>query len=355
MNIRFPWRTAACLALMLATAAACGRKTNPLIPDSPRPEVIQNIHAAARDGIAFLSWPLPVRNVEGKSMAPSAIRLIRIYRAEFGKDRKKARYRLYAAIDLTAPAPAAVRNDVVYWSDSNLKYGETYGYRIRAVSTRGGVSAPSEEILVRPVISLAVPQGFVALGVDSYATLTWEPVTTRLDGSPASGFVGYNLYRSTEKGFYDGAPINTEPLTIASFKDTDVRNNRTYYYVVRSVDSPNPPWNESLDSAESSATPKDLVPPDRPSGLTVVAGVDRVFLTWNENKEQDLAGYYVYRSTRSGRDYEKLTDKLLAKTTFSDDKAKSGVTYYYRITAVDTSGNESKPSEEKKARVEKLR
>jgi len=355
MNFRFPWRKAVCLALMLVTAAACGRKTNPLIPDSPRPEIIRNIKAASRDGVAFLSWPLPARNVEGKSVDPSAIRLIRIYRAEFGKDRKKARYRPYAEIDLTAPAPAAVRNDVVFWSDGNLKYGETYGYRIRAMSTRGGMSAQSEEILVRPVMPLAVPQGFVARGVDDYAMLTWDPVMIRLDGSPAGGFVGYNIYRGTEKGFYEGAPVNTTPLTTTSFKDTGVKNDRTYYYVVRSVDSPSPPWNESPDSTESSATPKDLVPPDRPTGLTVVAGVDRVFLTWNENKERDLAGYYVYRSARSGRDYDKLTDKLIARTTFSDDTSKRGVTYYYMVTAVDKSGNESKPSEEKKARIEKLR
>jgi fibronectin type 3 domain-containing protein len=202
---------------------------------------------------------------------------------------------------------------------------------------------------------LAVPQGFVALGVDGYAMLTWEPVKTRLDGSPAGGFVGYNVYRGTEKELYEEAPANTVPLTTTSFKDTGVTNDRTYYYVIRSVDSPGPPWNESPDSAESSATPKDLTPPDRPTGLTVVAGVDRVFLTWNENKERDLAGYYVYRSARSGKDYEQLTDKLLTRTTFSDETAKSGVTYYYMVTAVDKSGNESKPSEEKKVHIEKLR
>jgi fibronectin type 3 domain-containing protein len=125
--------------------------------------------------------------------------------------------------------------------------------------------------------------------------------------------------------------------------------------MVRSVDSPALPWKESLDSAEASATPRDLTPPDRPTGLTVVPGVNRVFLTWNENKERDLAGYRVYRSTRSGRDYERLTDTLLVRTTFSDLTAKSGVTYYYVVTAVDKAGNESAWSEAKKAYIEKLR
>ncbi len=56
--------------------------------------------------------------------------------------------------------------------------------------------------------------------------------------------------------------------------------------MVRSVDSPALPWKESLDSEEVSATPRDMTPPARPTGLTVVPGVGRAFLTWNENKEQ---------------------------------------------------------------------
>ncbi len=354
MNIRSSWRILACL-LVLFLAAACGRKTNPLIPDSPRPEVIRSIKAVTRDAVAFLSWPVPIRNIEGKSMDPSTIKQMRIYRAEFGRDRKKARYKLYAEIDMTSPAPAAVRNSVVFWSDRNIKYDETYGYRIRALSARGGISSPSDEVFVRPVMSLSVPQGFVALGLDSNVMLSWEPVKTRQDGNPATGFVGYNIYRGVEKGVYDETPVNAAPVTTTSYKDTGVVNDRTYFYVVRSVDNPASPWNESPDSAESSARPRDLTPPGKPTGLTIVAGADRVFLTWNENKERDLAGYYVYRSVRSGRDFERLTAKLLTRSTFSDDTAKSGVTYYYIVTAVDRSGNESKPSEEKKVRFEKMK
>jgi fibronectin type 3 domain-containing protein len=86
-----------------------------------------------------------------------------------------------------------------------------------------------------------------------------------------------------------------------------------------------------------------------------VPGVNRAFLTWNENKEKDLAGYYVYRSTRPGRDYERLTDKPIMRSTFSDQTAKSGNTYYYMITAVDQAGNESAGSVEKAADIEQLR
>jgi len=63
----------------------------------------------------------------------------------------------------------------------------------------------------------------------------------------------------------------------------------------------------------------------------------------------------VYRSVRSGRGYERLTDKLINRTTFSDVRVKPGVVYYYTVTAVDQSGNESPMSKEQKAYAEKMR
>jgi bacillopeptidase F len=98
-----------------------------------------------------------------------------------------------------------------------------------------------------------------------------------------------------------------------------------------------------------------MTPPDPPVNITVVPGVGRVFLTWNENKERDLAGYHVYRSTKSGGERERLTDKPLNRTTYSDETVKQGATYYYTVTAVDKSGNESGRSKEHKTYTEKLR
>jgi fibronectin type 3 domain-containing protein len=346
---------ALCLVLVLSGTGACGRKTQPLVPDSPRPEAVRDIKVLTRDVIAYLSWPLPTRNVEGRDLGPSDIRGFRIYRAEIGQDQKKVRYRQIAEINLADLPPAAMRNGTVFWNDDQLKYGQVYSYRVRAVSIRGGISPQSEEVRVVPLRSLAVPKGVAAQGGDSNAVLSWEPVTTRMDGSQYDGFVGYNVYRGTEKGRYDEAPLNKEPLRTYRYTDTTARNDRTYYYIVRAVDSPALPWKESLDSDGVSATPHDMTPPARPTGLTVVPGVNRAFLTWNENKERDLAGYYVYRSTRSGRDYERITSKLIMRSTFSDQAVKSGSTYYYMITAVDQAGNESAGSTEKKAYIEKLR
>jgi fibronectin type 3 domain-containing protein len=357
MNMR-PHRFFAitCLSLALALLPSCGRKTEPLTPDSPRPEEAKEVKVAVRDNVAFLSWRIPVKNVEGKDMGPAWIEAFRIYRAEIDRDRRKPRYKAVADVFLANPAPAEVRNGAVTWRDTSLQYGRVYGYRIKAESAKGGASKLSEEVRITPLLSLAPPRNVTAAGGDSSVMLTWDPVTTRMDGSKHQGFVGYNIYRGPEKGQLEEAPLNKDPARTTSYKDLAVANDKTYYYIVRSVDSPSVPWKESLDSSLVSATPRDATPPERPEGLTVVPGVGRVFLTWNENGERDLAGYYVYRSLKSGKDYERLTmDKPLNRTTYSDENVKPRTTYYYIITAVDQSGNESARSKEQKAYAERRR
>jgi fibronectin type 3 domain-containing protein len=353
--MRSRWLNATALLLLLAVSNACGWKTAPQVPESPRPEAIKDIKVITRDAIAFLSWTIPTKNIEGKNLNVADLRQFRIERAEIKSDRKKPRYRFYAEIDMANPAPATIRNGMVFWSDKNLKYDQRYGYRVRALSTRGGVSKWSDEVRIAPLLSLATPKELAAQAGDGNMLLSWTPVTTRMDGSRYTGFVGYNIYRGSEKGRYSDTPVNKEPLRTNSFQDAEVANDTTYFYVVRTIDSPTPPWKEGLDSDEVSATPRDLTPPDRPTGLTVVPGVDRVFLTWNENKESDLVGYHVYRSTASSKDYERLTEKPLLRTTYSDEAVKTDATYYYVIRAVDKAGNESARSAEKKAFVEALR
>lgn len=343
------------LLVVLAGLAACGRRTDPLTPASPRPGAVTDIRIAVRDRIAYLSWPVPSKNVEGKPLGPADIAAFRIYRAELERDRKRPHYRERAEIDMANPTSATVREGIVSWSDPTLQYDRVYGYKIRAYSVRGGVSPYSAEIRAVPVLSLAEPQKLMAIAGDGAVTLTWDPVTLRTDGTVHQGFIGYNIYRGTDRGRTGERPLNAAVVRTSTFTDTAVENGKLYYYRVRAVDSPVPPGKESLDSEEVAALPTDRTPPAPPSGITVVPGVGRVFLTWNENKERDLAGYHVYRSIKSGADYQRLTTTLIRRTTFSDETVQQGMTYYYAVTAVDTTGNESGRSPEQKTYTEKVR
>jgi hypothetical protein len=346
---------AACSLAVLALLAACGRKTEPLTPDSPRPAAVSDLRVTVRDAAAFLRWSVPAKNVEGKPLPAGDIKTFRIYRAEVDREGRRLRWKEYAVISMEHPAPADVQNGVVLWSDPGLHYGRVYAYRIRAYGARGGVSDYSAEVRAAPLSSLAAPKNLAALAGDEKVTLNWAAVTAKSDGSAHQGFVGYNVYRGTAPSRQSEAPINPEPVRTPVYSDETVVNGTTYYYRVRAVDSPVVPWKESLDSAEVSAAPKDMTPPAPPTGITVVPGIGRVFLTWKENSERDLAGYHVYRATRSGGAYERLTDKPLNRSTFSDETVRQGMTYYYVITAVDKAGNESGRSKEQKTYTEKIR
>ncbi len=85
----------------------------------------------------------------------------------------------------------------------------------------------------------------------------------------------------------------------------------------------------------------DAEPPAAPTGLTASAGDGIVWLSWNDNIEPDLAGYNIYRSTTAGCNYEKLNSTLLSEPAYTDTTVHNGITYYYVVTAVDTSSNES--------------
>jgi fibronectin type 3 domain-containing protein len=57
-----------------------------------------------------------------------------------------------------------------------------------------------------------------------------------------------------------------------------------------------------------------------------------------------VSGYNVYRSTTNGSGYSKLNSSLIPAVTYTDTSVQSGTTYYYVVTAVDSSGDESTDS-----------
>lgn len=90
-------------------------------------------------------------------------------------------------------------------------------------------------------------------------------------------------------------------------------------------------------------TPPDTTPPAAPTGLKASAGNASVALDWNDNAENDLAGYNVYRGTASGGPYGTKVNgaSLVTDSNYTDATATNGDTYYYVVTAVDGNGNES--------------
>ncbi|MCP4708830.1 MAG: choice-of-anchor D domain-containing protein, partial [Planctomycetes bacterium] len=96
------------------------------------------------------------------------------------------------------------------------------------------------------------------------------------------------------------------------------------------------------------------LPPPAPQNLAATPSNHQITLTWDRNTEPDLHKYNIYRDTASPA--ETLIDNVVASsppdTFYVDTNVIVGTPYYYRVTAVDSAGNESGYSNEASATLE---
>jgi len=100
-------------------------------------------------------------------------------------------------------------------------------------------------------------------------------------------------------------------------------------------------------AAGTQAAIGDVTPPPAPSALSASSAASTVSLSWTGVTAADLAGYIVYRRSDDGV-WTQVTATPVAGTSFADQNVANG-TYAYRVTARDTAGNESAPSNEASA------
>jgi len=80
-------------------------------------------------------------------------------------------------------------------------------------------------------------------------------------------------------------------------------------------------------------------------GIPALALAGSATLHWQANTESDLAGYRIYYGT-SSRSYGPYIPVDKNTTSYTINNLTEGQTYYFALTAVDTSGNESGYSQE---------
>jgi hypothetical protein len=84
----------------------------------------------------------------------------------------------------------------------------------------------------------------------------------------------------------------------------------------------------------------DTVPPIAPVGLQADFESDLIAVRWAENGETDLAGYRLYSSSDREGPFGLVTANLLYCPWYFDEVLPMQTTYF-KVTAVDQSGNES--------------
>ncbi|GEM_PF-1196021 len=184
----------------------------------------------------------------------------------------------------------------------------------------------------------AAPAGLAATGGLRSISLDWND-------NNESDLYGYNVYRSSTSGS-GYTKQNISPVTSSNYTDYFTLEGRTYYYVVTAIDTS---WNEWGYLSQIAASPANTAPA-APSGFSAAVGDTIVSLNWNNNIEPDVNGYYVYRSTTSGGPYTRLNSVPVILSEYNDANVTNGILYYYVVTAVDTSLNESDNSSQAGAR-----
>ena len=90
----------------------------------------------------------------------------------------------------------------------------------------------------------------------------------------------------------------------------------------------------------------DTTAPEAPIGLSATGGDNLVELAWIANNEPDFASYNIHRSDTSGSGFVKINSELVNTNAYTDNSVLASNTYYYLVSAVDSSANESAMSSE---------
>ena len=144
-------------------------------------------------------------------------------------------------------------------------------------------------------------------------------------------FYNYKIHIGTESGVYDTVLTTTDTIyTVAGLTEGNL-----YYVGVSVLDQ------DGFESliVERSAIPFEI--PFAPEEFTATPLWHQVELSWLKNKEYDLLGYNIYRSTIEGQLGDKLNQNIWPDTSYVDASAVNGIYYYYTVKAVDSVFNES--------------
>ncbi|MGB2869284.1 MAG: T9SS type A sorting domain-containing protein, partial [Bacteroidota bacterium] len=98
-------------------------------------------------------------------------------------------------------------------------------------------------------------------------------------------------------------------------------------------------------SARDSGYSLDNIPPSQPINLQLEApNKNEVIVHWSKPDDADLSGFVVERSTTVDFTVGGTVRTSVIDTVFIERNLVGGTRFYYRIIAIDSSGNESSPS-----------
>lgn len=354
-------------------SAGCASPGEPLERKALVPLAITDLAATQQGDTVVLTFTLPKESVEHRALKDAPA--IEIYRAfsppQSGVTTSTPVEHTHTSPVLSVTIPAAVVDsysnrgfvhyeDVLNAEDFALHSGWIVQYTVRTQTSPKKSSADSNRADL-PIFP--APDSIDDLKAEvthSAVVLRWTAPRKTIAGFTPS-LSGYRIYRAegetTEAAAGSGSTQKSKPSLLKigesdtpEFRDTQMEFGKTYAYTVRSVALYPGAKLESADSNSVIVMPKDIFPPTAPEGLLVVlvsaqtdapASLD---LSWAISPETDIAGYNLYRSNQVGIPGQRLNAEPLLTPAFRDMNAVPGQRYFYTVTAVDRSGNESPAS-----------
>jgi hypothetical protein len=334
------------------TGAACGHKGPPLAPLRPVPAAVSE-WSIERDGAAVrLQFTVPDANLDRSS--PPAVDRVEIFAVSRPADAPAPAQadlivpaNVIATVNVRSPEPAkpgappdprpaagepASFVDAVTGATGSptIRY---YAVAASAGRRRGPVS-PIQHVSLSS--SPIAPTGLKTDYSEQTLTLTWEAAAAGL------------RFRIEETDAHGGEakPISEKLLDAARF-ETPVQFGKERCFIVRAVETRGAVSNVGAASAPLCVTPTDHFAPPVPTGLLAVAGENGIELVWTAVTAADLRGYVVWRGVGATGSLQRLTPEPIPTASYRDATVKSGETYVYAVTAVDTATppNESQPSD----------
>jgi fibronectin type 3 domain-containing protein len=197
-------------------------------------------------------------------------------------------------------------------AEGTLKFSTPANASSSMVITQATGGAPSAPTLNAPGVS------------GGAVSLSW---------SQPSGASTYNLYRGVATG---GETLYQSGLNTPSYTDSSVTAGSEYFYEVTAVGT----GGESSRSNEEAVT----LPPGAPTGISIVAGVAQLAVSWTASP--GATGYNLYLGTSSGGE---SLDESNVTSPYVITGLSPANTYYLQITATNAGGESARSAEASKA------
>jgi hypothetical protein len=218
----------------------------------------------------------------------------------------------------------------------------TLGFR---VSLRNDLPAGFASGCVKP----EAPEGLVVAGGldESYpcqVLISWDPVTKDVAGNSLEKtgctVTGYRVYYdSVPEVFGYFADVAPEDATGFTLDVSGILSSKIYVSVAAENSG-------GLGKKSPEVVVNDTTSPEKAEGISAAAaGANAITVSWDENDECDLAGYYLYR--KKSTETPELTTGLIPAGSgeYTDAGLDAGVSYTYTIEAVDYGFNAGEMSD----------